>query len=114
MNQQFFTAVFAALINYFEAAHIVAMLPICEILVFFMLFPHMQNTAESGKALRGGFVIGAISLLLIVMRDTAVLGPLTTVLTLPAVSVTRLINIGHFLTRMDVLFCRYIGNAPVF
>ncbi len=90
--------------NYFEAAHTVAMLPICEIMAFFMLFPNLQNTKGAGKALWGGVAIGSATLLMNVVRDTAVLGPLAPLLTSPTFSTIRLINVGNIFTRMEVLY----------
>lgn len=90
--------------NYFEAAHMVAMLPICEIMAFFMLFPDLQNANRSGKVLWGGFAIGAATLFIAVARDTAALGPLAQIVTSPTFSAIRLINVGSILTRMEIIY----------
>lgn len=90
--------------NYFEGAHVVAMLPICEIMAFFMLLPHLQNAGESGKVFFGGFAIGAVTLLITVARDTAVLGPRCALAPVPTFAVIRLVNIGNILTRMEILY----------
>jgi len=90
--------------NYVQSAHTVAMIPICEIVVFFMLFPNFQNAKGSGKALWGGFAIGAVTLLFNVARDTAVLGPYTPLVTFPSFLVMRIINVGTVFTRVEVLY----------
>jgi len=90
--------------NYMMSAHLVAALPFCEIIAFFMLFPYMQKPGEFGKALRGGLMIGTITLLIIVVRDIAVLGSYTLVSTMPSFSVLRLIDVAEILTRLEILY----------
>ncbi len=90
--------------NYLEGSHTTAMLPMCELMAFLMLFPNLRNAKGSAKALWGGFAIGAITLFFNVARDTAVLGPYASLLTSPTFLVARLINVGTIFTRMEVLY----------
>lgn len=90
--------------HYLMGAHLVAALPLCEIFVFFMLLPYMQKPEEFGKALRGGLMIGAALLLIIVIRDIAVLGNYTLVSTLPSFAVLRLIDLAEIFTRLEIFY----------
>ena len=90
--------------NYLEGAHIVAILPICEIMAFFMLLPHLQDTNGSGRAFLGGSLIGVITLLIVVIRNIAVLGPFAFIVPSSSFATIRLINVGNILTRLEVLY----------
>jgi spore germination protein KB len=90
--------------NYLIGAHIVTMLPFCEIIAFMMFIPDMQRPAELGRAMRYGLCIGAFTLMIIVLRDITVLGPFITVSTMPTYSTIRLIDIGDILTRLEIVY----------
>jgi spore germination protein KB len=90
--------------EYFKSAHTIAMLPICEIMAFIMLFPSLLDTSGAAKALWGGSAIGAATLLIAVARDTAVLGPVAQAVTAPSFLVIRMINVANILTRMEILY----------
>jgi len=90
--------------NYMAGAHVTAMLPICEIMVFLMLTP---NLTESGRAAWGfwtGAAIGALTLLFVVVNDTAILGAVASVVPTPTYTAILLINIGNVLTNMGVFY----------
>jgi len=90
--------------DYLEGAHITAVIPICEMMVFLMLLPNLQNSGGIGRAFWGGAAIGAATLLFIVLNDTVVLGKVATVVPGPPYTSKQLINIGNVLTHMEVLY----------
>ena len=90
--------------NYLIGAHIVTMLPFCEIMTFTMLIPHMHRPLEFGRAMRKGLTIAAVMLLLVVLRDTVVLGKFTTIFSMPSYFTARYINIGDILTRVEIIY----------
>jgi spore germination protein KB len=91
-------------LNYLIGAHIVTMLPFNEILAFMMLAPYMAKPEEIGRALRGALVIGGATLLLIVLRDTLVIGKFNAIFSQPTFSTIRLIDIGDVLTRLEIIY----------
>lgn len=90
--------------KYIQGAQTAAFLPFAETIVFFMLFPNLKNPTEIKKPLFGGLIIGAITILAVSLRDTAVLGPLVSYLINPAFEAVRLINLADILTRMEILY----------
>ena len=90
--------------NYIQASHTMAAVPFCDIIVFMMLFPHVEKGRSLRKPVFLGLTFGAITLLVTIVRDTAVLGVLGAYLTLPTLEVLRLINIGNTLTKVEVFF----------
>jgi len=90
--------------NYLLSTHLVTMLPFCEILVFLMFVQDMKNPNDVGKALKGGFFIAALTILVIVMRDIAVLGDYTLFTATPTFAAIRLIDVGEILTRLDIVY----------
>lgn len=89
--------------NYLLSAHLVTMLPFCEVFVFLMMTQLMQKPQAAGKALRGGLLIGAALTLIIVMRDIAVMGDYTRYASSPTFSTIRLIDVGDVLTRLEII-----------
>jgi len=89
--------------NYVQATQTQTFLPFGDILVFFMLFPNLQNSNNIKKPFLKGFLIGAATVLLVVLRDTAVLGPAISMVSNPSFESVRLINIADTLTRLEII-----------
>ena len=89
--------------DYVQSTHIFAAIPFCEIAVFLMVFPTLNKVKQTGKSAVGGFVIGAVTLLVISVRNTAVLGPSAGIAANAAYSAGRLIDVGEVLTRIELL-----------
>ncbi|MGE5613564.1 MAG: GerAB/ArcD/ProY family transporter [Bacillota bacterium] len=90
-------------IKIFQGIHIVAAIPFGEILVFLMIIGSLNKTEHAVKNTFFGLLIGAISLLIMAVRNTAVLGNTQTIWTSTSFQSIRLIDIGTVLTRMDFL-----------
>ncbi len=90
--------------NYLLGMHITTMLPFCEILIFMMLIPEMHQPHEFGRAMLKGLTIGAVMLLVVVLRDTLVLGKFISIFSMPSYQVARYIDIGDILTRIEIIY----------
>lgn len=90
--------------NYVIGTHIVAMFPLCEVVTFMMFIPYMQKQEEFGKAMKGGLIIGAATMIIIVLRDITVMGETTAYFSMPTFSVIRMIDIGDILTRLETVY----------
>ncbi len=90
--------------SYFQATHSIIVMPFCNIFVFTMLFPVLKTPHKIKKPLFGGLLIGAFTLLFVVIRDTAVMGSIMRIVTTPTFDSVRLINIANTLTRMEILY----------
>ncbi|MFZ5975666.1 MAG: GerAB/ArcD/ProY family transporter [Bacillota bacterium] len=88
--------------SFIKGTHIFAAVSFCEIFVFLMIFPSLNKTKKTGKSTMLGFSLGALVLLIISMRNTAVLGPATVMFTNATYEASRLINIGEILTRIEL------------
>jgi spore germination protein KB len=67
----------------------------------------VQNVSDQKKIPRSyffGLLIGLISLLLISLRDIAVLGSIVDFITLPSFEAVKLVDIANVITRMEVLY----------
>ena len=94
-------------IRIFQGIHIVSTIPFGEALVFLMIMGCLNKTEHAVKNTFIGLLIGAISLLIVAVRNTAVLGRTQTIWTSTSFQSIRLIDIGTVLTRMDF----FIGIA---
>lgn len=107
-----FLPVFEIPLNrYFQGIHIVATIHFCEIFVFLMVMSSVNKIKHLGRYSLMGLSLSALFILAISVRNTAVLGVLLPTSIASAYQVTRLINIGDFLTRMEVLIAVGITTA---
>ena len=90
--------------KYIQGTHIIAIIPYGEILIFLMLASSVREEVKLGRFFFGGLSIGALSMLLIVLRDIATLGGAAPYLALPSFEAIRLINIANFMTRMEIFY----------
>lgn len=92
-------------IKYIHGTNIVLSIPFGELVLFLMAAPSVQRGKKSRMAyLFGGFVIGGMTIVAVVVRDTAVLGPVGTLFSLPAFETLRLIRLTDALNRMEIMF----------
>jgi spore germination protein KB len=90
-------------IRIFQGIHIMSVIPFGETVVFLMIMGCLNRTELAAKSTFFGLLIGAVSLLGVAVRNTAVLGKTQTIWTSTSFQSIRLINIGTVLTRMDFL-----------
>ncbi|MGI6005158.1 MAG: GerAB/ArcD/ProY family transporter [Christensenellales bacterium] len=92
-------------IKYVQGTHIITTIPFGELVALLMLTPNVKlRGARINKYLFGGFVMGGISLLLIKLRDIAVLGNMLHLFSVPSLVVLRLVHLGDALSRVEILF----------
>lgn len=91
------------LIRIIQGIHILSAIPYGETLVFFMIMGRLNNTERAAGYALGGLLIGAMNLLAVSVRNTAVLGRTQSIWTSASFQSIRLIDIGTVLTRMDFL-----------
>ncbi len=89
--------------NQLLGAHLVAMLPFCEIFAFMTMAQHMQKSAMAGVALRRGLYIGAVVILWLVTRDIAVMGDYVLYTSSPTFNTIRMIDVGDLFTRVEII-----------
>lgn len=92
-------------IKYIQGVNIVTTIPFGELVVFLMITPNIKISPKKiGRYFLGGFVIGGLSLLVIVLRDTAVLGNTITLFSLPGFETLRMAKLTPTIGRLEVLF----------
>lgn len=91
--------------KYIQGTHLIVTIPFGEFIVFLMLNPNVKLTKKRRKKyIFAGFAIGALTLLLVIARDIAVLGNTMGLFTLPSLVTLRLVNFGPSLGRMEIMF----------
>lgn len=92
-------------IKYIHSTHIIATIPFGELVVFLMITPNLD--AKKKKIIKywlWGVAMGAITFLIVLLRDIAVLGNALHLFTLPGLMTLRLVSLGATLSRMEILF----------
>lgn len=91
--------------NYVQSTNIMTTIPYGELVVLLMIAPYVSPGKKSrGAYLFGGFFLGCITIILVTLRDTAVLGNVGLISAQPSFETLRLINIASSLNRMEIVF----------
>ncbi len=92
-------------INYIQGVHIIATIPFGEIVIITMLNPNVRLTRkDSKKYMFAGFILGAVTVFVVVLRDIAVLGNTLHLFAQPSLITLRMVRLGEALSRVEVLF----------
>lgn len=89
--------------KFIQAVHILVAIPFCEIVVFLMIFSQVNKPEQIKRSVLASVISGGIFLLVVAIRDIAVLGPIGAISNSPNFIAIRQIKIGEFLTRLDIL-----------
>lgn len=91
--------------TYVQGTNIVLAIPFAEIIIFLMVTQDINTKNRSiFFYLLGGVVLGCVTILLVVIRDTAVLGNTMPIFALPAFETLRMVSFAQALSRMEILF----------
>lgn len=97
--------------RYGQGVHLSVAILFTEIVAFLMIAPEVgQINRRIHFYWITGLVIGFFTILLCVLRDTAVLGHLTDLFALPFFETLRLVTLSESLSRMEVLFLVVLIN----
>lgn len=88
--------------EFIQGTNIMVSIPWGEMVIFLMIFPYVDDKKQIKKFSFWGLIMGSIYFLVVILRNTAVLGNIESILVLPSYQVTRFINIGEIFTRMEI------------
>ncbi|MFA5449294.1 MAG: endospore germination permease [Clostridia bacterium] len=90
--------------KYMQATHIAASIPFGELIAFLMISGNVKIEPKKFKKIFiWGLLLGCLNLLILILRDTMVLGNTAKLFSIASFEVLRLINISDALSRMEVL-----------
>ena len=90
-------------LKFIQSVHIILVIPFCDIVAFLFILPYTANQRQIRKPVLIGLSVSAVQLLIVVLRDAVVLGPRMLIASSASFAVTRQIDIGNVLTRLDIL-----------
>lgn len=91
--------------KYVQSTHIIATIPLGELVIFLMITSNIKiSRRDTTKYWFWGVGMGMLTLLIVVLRDIAILGNALPMFTLPGLVSLRLVNMGEALSRMEILF----------
>lgn len=92
-------------IRYLQGEHIVMTIPMGELVVLLMLTPNVNLSRRTlAKQLCLGLLLGGLGFMLVVFRDTAVLGNLLHVFDMPSLVTLRMVRLGDAVSRVETLY----------
>lgn len=89
--------------DFLQGINIMVSIPFGEIVSFLMIFPYVNNIEKVKKSAFIGLIIGGTYFLIVVLRDTSVLGRLGYINALSPFETARIIDIGEIITRLEAL-----------
>lgn len=88
---------------FIQGTNLMISIPFGEIVVFLMFFPYVNDIKQVKKSAFMGLIIGGIFFLTVILRNIAVLGNIGSIHFFPSYQVARLVNVGEFITRIEIL-----------
>ncbi|HEX2927475.1 MAG TPA: endospore germination permease [Ruminiclostridium sp.] len=89
--------------DFIQGVHIILAIPLCDIVVFLMILPYTADKQKIIKPVLVGLSLSVVQLMIVVLRDTAVLGPRLLVVSSASYAAIRQIDVANVLTRLDIL-----------
>lgn len=93
--------------KYAEGFAVSAVEPFGEIIVFLTVIPHVKNLNGTGKLIKTmlcALVLGTLTFLINIIRDTGTLGVLVKYFIFPTFESIRMINIGEIFSRVEIFY----------
>ncbi len=100
--------------DYIQSTHSIASISFGEIFVFFMLMPNLTKPKSGKKMMLWGLLFGALTLMMVVLRDIAVLGEAVSFLTLQTYETIKLLKVGDIITRSEILYATMLITLQIF
>lgn len=97
--------------TYLKSVGIFVTIPFGELIVFLMIIPYVKEKKKLSGYTVGGMAITTFIFLIIALRNTVVLGGANNIYTQSAYQTVRIINIGKFFTRIELLIALVITSA---
>ncbi|KJR44897.1 Spore germination protein GerKB [Desulfosporosinus sp. I2] len=89
--------------DFIQGTNIMMAIPFNEVIIFMMVIPYANKMKQVKTSVLYGLMIGGITSLIVVIRNTAVLGPLADIVVSPSMEAVRLIDLGEIIERLEAL-----------
>lgn len=89
--------------DFIQGTHILMAIPFNEILIFLVIIPYVNKLKQVKSSVIIGLILGGITFLIVVIRNTSALGPIADIVASPSMEAVRLINIGKIINRLEAL-----------
>lgn len=89
--------------DFIHGVNIMMAIPFNEVIVFMMVIPYANKMKQVKNSVLFGLTIALMSSLIVVIRNTLVLGPLADIVVSPSMEAVRLIDIGEIIERLEAL-----------
>ncbi|OPJ58096.1 GerAB/ArcD/ProY family transporter [Clostridium oryzae] len=89
--------------EFIHGVNVIVCIPLGEIIVYLMIYPSIKEKKSIKKYSYLGFCIGGFYFLMIIVRNTLVLGNIASIQVIPTYQVARLVVVGNTITRSEIL-----------
>lgn len=91
------------LVKFIQSVHIILAIPFCDIVAFLFILPFTADKRKIVKPVLLGISLSGIQLLIVALRDAAVLGPRILIAASASFAVSRQIDVANVLSRLDIM-----------
>lgn len=89
--------------DFVHGTNILLVIPFSEVFVFTMVIPYVNKSKQVMSSVLYGLSFGALTLLIVIVRNSAVLGSLADIVKSPSFEAVRLIDIAKIISRLDAI-----------
>lgn len=89
--------------DFIQSTHIIMHVSFSEVVIFLMVIPYLNKPTQTRKSVLIGLLLGGLTLFFVSIRNIAVLGPLSSIVTSPSMEAVRLINLAKIISRLEIL-----------
>jgi spore germination protein KB len=89
--------------DFIHGVNIMMAIPFNEVFVFMMVIPYVNKMKQVKTSVVYGMTLALMTSLIVVLRNTLVLGPLADIVVSPSMEAVRLIDIGEIIERLEAL-----------
>lgn len=102
-TRRFFPVLDTPLTAILRLARAFGAFPFGEVVAFMMVIPFVNKQSQTNSAVLRGLLAGGLLLLLVIIRDTGVLGRTAAIFPYPNYQAAKLVNFGRYFTRIEIL-----------
>lgn len=115
MNFDRFTPLFTRPFgDYVQATLNTAVIPFDGLIALPVILPYFQKIKNHKKSVFWGIFIGAVAIMIVVIRDWAVLGNTSLYAAIPSFQAVRLVKLGKVFTRVEILIAAILVTIRFF
>lgn len=94
--------------DYVHAINVASVIPFGELVIFMMFIPSVREQTKVKRSFFLGFLLGGLNALITIIRDTALLGNLMPIFSVPSFETLRMVSLTESISRIEVFYAIFL------